>query len=359
MQASVADSVPSPAATRLDYHESDVALDTDRVLYRSLLVLLCGALLIGCASYAAGLEKPATQPLPHRVGFLGAAGEAPWHRAFRESMQALGYAEGRDLIIETRYAQQRPGALDQLAAELVGIPVDVIVVADFEAAGAVLTHTNTVPVVLANSGTPLPESLVASHAQGHSNLTGIGASAPELGAKRLEIARAAFPSLRQLGILRDPKSNPRRSDWNALVSASSELGLELHDLPYQTPGDFEPALVAARQANDELVLVMGSQSIARGHEVLLDIAITQGVPLMFERPELVEYGALIAYGPSLRESYARSAVYVDRILRGAVPWELPFEEPPAAQLGINLRTAQAQGISISLPVVLQAERIVS
>jgi putative tryptophan/tyrosine transport system substrate-binding protein len=323
-----------------------------------LMLALGAAHFCGCVPRPTGAEGSSISSRPHRIGFLGASGAAPWHVALRDSLRTLGYVEGQDIVIETRYAGRRAGGLDDLAAELVNLPVDAIVTADFAATAAVLRQTSQVPIVMANSGSPLPSGLASAAARAGTNLTGIGASPSDLGAKRLEIAMAAFPGMHRVGILHDPDSLSRGADWEAMVTTVRDLGLELHDLPYRTPQDFEPAMAAARAQRVDVVLVMGDQIIGAGHESLVQIAADYGVKLLFERSDLVDMGALIAYGPSFRESYARSAVYVDRILKGASPGELPMEEPPAAQLGINLRVAQALGISIPLPVLLRADRVV-
>jgi putative tryptophan/tyrosine transport system substrate-binding protein len=324
----------------------------------ALITLLVSSLLAGCMSATSGTDRPAVVTSPRRIGFLGSSAAAAWHDAFYESLSTLGYIEGRDIIVETRYAGRQPGRLDELAVELIELPVEAIVTSDFEATAAVLRHTSVVPVVMANSGSPLPSGVTAALARPRSNLTGIGASPPDLGIKRLEIAMAVLPGLRRIGILHNSRNASRGADRNFLVAAMRDLGLEPHELPYRGAEDFEPSLAAARAAGDDVVLVMGDQLIGSAHGALLRLAEAYQVKLLFERVDLVDYGALIAYGPSFRESYARSAVYVDRILKGADPAELPLEEPPAAQLGINLRTAQALEVAIPLTVVLQAERVV-
>jgi putative tryptophan/tyrosine transport system substrate-binding protein len=288
-----------------------------------------------------------------RVGYLdtGAARPRPWD-AFRERLRELGHVEGQSVAFETRSAGGKLDRLPGLAAELVRLKVDVIVTAGSPAARAAKETTTTVPIVMATGGDPVGLGLVTSLARPGGNLTGLTTLSRELSGKRLEVLRETVPRVTRMGLLWHRTSEIDTLTKRETEEAARRLGIPLSTQGVDGPEDFDRALGAIVADRAGAALVATSPMFLGHRHQLAELALRHRVPLMFAFREYAEAGGLMAYGPSYVELFQRAAGYVDKILRGAKPGDLPIEQPTTFELVLNLKTAKALGLTI--PPAIQA-----
>lgn len=310
----------------------------------------------------AGWRTGAAQPGVSRIGFLWTSNPEPQYlEAFRTGLAELGYVEGRSVLLEQRSAANAVSRLDGLARELLGSRVDVMVTQGTPAARAAAAATRTVPIVVA-LGEPLGARLALRLNQPGANVTGLTVLSAELNGKRLELLKELNPKISRLAMLFDPTTTD--ADGVPLVgprgaeSAARALGLHVQALAVKGPGDFANAFAAARKARAEAVLLTPSPVLSFHNQALIDLAAQHRLPAIYGNPEAVKLGGLMSYGPSYKDLFRRAAAYVDKIVRGAKPTELPIEQPSKFELGINLKTAKALGIAVPSSVLLRADDVI-
>ena len=300
--------------------------------------------------------QPARVP---RIGVINEFSAAhPFIAAFRDGLRELGYTEGHSIVVEYRHAE---GVLDRVtgfAAELSRMKVDVMVVGGTISAQLAKAQTTTVPIVFATSGDPVSSGLVATLARPGGNLTGISILTPELTGKQLELLKAAVPRLSRATILYNP-GNPTIPDaLPAARSAAAALGLELQLLEARAPKDVADAFTALTAWRAGALLALADPMLGNELQQIATLAARSRVPAMYVREEFAAMGGLLAYGPSFRDNYRRTAGYVDRILKGATPAELPVQQPSKFDLVVNLRTAKTLGLTIPPALLLRADKVI-
>jgi putative ABC transport system substrate-binding protein len=279
--------------------------------------------------------------------------------AFRQGLHELGYFEGRNIVIECRSAQGKPDRLSELALELAAMKVDVIVAAGGEAvARAAMQASQTIPIVMTNAADPVATRLVASLARPGGNVTGLVTISPELSGKRLEVLKQSFPRIARVAVLTNPLNPEQAPRVREIEAAAQALGVQLQVLEVRGPNDFESAFLAMLKLPADALLPLGDPLINSRESQIVDFAAKNHLPAIYHRKEFVDAGGLMSYGPSYDELFRRAATYVNSILKGGRPEELPIEQPTKIELVINLRTARALGFAIPQSVLLRANLIV-
>jgi putative ABC transport system substrate-binding protein len=279
--------------------------------------------------------------------------------AFRHGLHELGYFEGRNIVIECRSAEGKPDRLPELALELAAMKVDVIVAAGGEAvARAAMQASKTIPIVMTNAADPVATRLVASLARPGGNVTGLVTISPELSGKRLEVLKQSFPRIARVAVLTNPLNPEQAPRVREIEAAAQALGVQLQVLEVRGPNDFESAFLAMLKLPADALLPLGDPLINSRESQIVDFAAKNHLPAIYHRKEFVDAGGLMSYGPSYDELFRRAATYVNSILKGGRPEELPIEQPTKIELVINLRTARALGFAIPQSVLLRANLIV-
>jgi putative ABC transport system substrate-binding protein len=283
----------------------------------------------------------------------------PHLEAFRQGLRELGYVEGQNLIIEYRYAEGGDDRLADLAAELVRLQVDVIVTWGSVAIRAAQHATRTIPIVMAGTNDPVAQGLVASLARPGGNTTGFSNLTMELPGKRLELLKEAVPHIARIAVLVNPDILLAKSLLNNLTVAARELRLHLQVVELRRAEELDAAFAAMPQEGAD-ALIVGSDPVRmyslRGR--IADLAAKSRLPAMYDWREYVAAGGLMSYGPSLPDIHRRTATYVDKILKGAKPADLPVEQPVKFDLVINLKTAKALGLTIPPTLLFQADEVI-
>ena len=274
-------------------------------------------------------------------------------------LRELGYEEGRNIAIEFRWAEGRIDRLPDLAAELVGLPVDVIISGDTDAILAVRRVSRTIPVVMTTIADPVGSGLVASLARPGGNTTGLTIMASDLAGKRFELLRVIVPRATSMGVLAHRDHPPTVQFIRETEVAARALNVPLQIVQVQSPDEFESAFANMIRARVGAVIIQNSFLLGPQHlRSLADLAIKHRLPAMHPFRNFAEAGGLIAYGPHLGDLLRRAAVYVDKILKGAKPTDLPVEQPTKFELVINLKTAKALGLTIPQSVLLRADEVI-
>ncbi|HXV79618.1 MAG TPA: ABC transporter substrate-binding protein [Candidatus Binatia bacterium] len=314
-----------------------------------------GAVLFAlCASAEA--QQPKKVP---RVGFLIAGHPPGWVqiKSLAQGLRQLGWIEGQNIAFESRFAEAKSERLPELAAELVQLKVDVIV-AGSGAEHAAKQASRRIPIVVVFVGDPVSEGLVRSLARPGGNITGLTRISPQLSGKRLELIKEAFPKVRRVALIWNPTNPSSAAEFREAEITAKSLRLKLQSLELRTPNDADGAFeTAARERPDALVLTK-DPLIDALHFRILDSVIGNRLPLMHTEGTFVEAGGLMSYGPSAADLYRRAATYVDKILKGAKPSDLPVERPMKFELVINLKTATALGLTIPQSVLYRADKVI-
>jgi len=298
-----------------------------------------------------------------RIGYLTPSlGDDPHLlEAFRQGLRDLGYVEGRNLVIEYREAEGKPNRLPALAAELVALKVDVIVAPITSAARAAKQATETIPIVFAASADPVTDGFVTSLARPGGNITGLSLVAPELVGKRLELLKQAVPGVSRVAVLRLPGALGERTDKYMLEEAETAaraLGVRLQLVDVRGPADFDRAFSDMTEARAGALTVLPNNMFLRERRRLVDLAAKNRLPAVYSGRAVVDSGGLMSYGPNIADNYRRAATYVDKILKGAKPADLPVEQPDKFQLIINLKTAKDLGLTIPQSVLARADEVI-
>jgi putative tryptophan/tyrosine transport system substrate-binding protein len=315
------------------------------------IAVLYGLLVLPPAAHA----QPAAKI--QRVGILGNEDNPPWE-GLRQGLRDLGYVEGRNITFEWRWSQGFPDRLPALARELVALKPDVIVVSGTQAARAAKDATKTVPIVMALSQHPERLGLVDSLARPGGNITGLSTIAPQLMAKKLELLKEVAPQISRVGVLWNPSSPAEHLQFRDLMNAASAVGVAIQSIEARDPDDLSAALADALSRRVQAVMVVGNPITFRGRHLIADFTRRNQLPSVFEEQLFVEAGGLMSYGPSFEDLFRRAAIYVDRILKGATPADLPVEQPIRFTLFINRKTATSLGLTFPPSVLLRADRVI-
>ena len=323
---------------------------------RRQLVLGAGAaglgLLGGCGRLPWQGQSQSRVPA---VGVLTSA--TFWLDAFRQGLRDRGYVEGQNLVIEVRSAEGREEPLPDFARELVRLPVEVIVVAGIPATRAAIAAAGNIPIVMVALGAdPVRVGFVSSLARPGANVTGLTDFSERLTAKRLELLRDAVPSATRVGVLRNPATTA--DQWQEALGAARQLGLDLHSVEVYGPDDLATAFAVAAQQQVEALLLLVDPLTVRHQEQLGQLALQSHQPAIHSVKGFVAAGGLLAYGPSIPDLAIRAATYVDKILKGTKPADLPVEQPMTFDFVANLRTAQSLGITFPREILLQITEVI-
>jgi putative tryptophan/tyrosine transport system substrate-binding protein len=323
---------------------------------RKLLVALgVGALATPLTAFAQQKGKV------WRIGFLGtasASGYAGRVDALRAGLRDLGYVEGKNIVIEFRWAEGKYERLPELAAELVRLKVEIIVAQGTPGILAAKNATTTIPIVMPASADPVAVGLVASLARPGGNVTGMTGFGPEGAAKRLELLKDAFPRTRQVAVLFNPdNSNYIRLGLPALEATAKSLKLELQQFPVRGPGDIDSAFAAMAKRRVDAVVFIDDAMLVANVGVIAKLAAKMRLPSVGPS-DLAEAGGLMAYGVNRLDSFRRAAYFVDRILKGAKPADLPVEQATRFETVLNLKTAKALGLQFPQAVLARADRVI-
>ncbi len=334
-------------------------LRSRREFARGGVVLLGGALLARCGRLP--FQAQPSRKVP-KIGFLSGGAPGPSAAlvdAFQEGLRDLGYVEGQTIISEYRYAEGQAGRLPDLAAELVDLPVDLIVTAGGEpAARAAKGRTSTIPIVMAVSNDPVGTGLVASIAHPGANVTGLSNIGPELAGKRLQLLKEAYPSASRVAAIWNSVDGGMALEYGETLVGAEVLGIEVQSLAVREPGDLERVFGALSSSGIDALVVIADGFTIGNRAQLVELAAKSQLPTISGDRAYAAAGGLMSYGPSYPEMYRRAAYYVDRILKGAKPTDLPVEQPMRFDFAINLRTAQALGLTIPQHVLLQATEVI-
>ena len=297
-----------------------------------------------------------------RVGWLDdgmRADKAHLHEAFLQGLRDLGYVEGQNLVIEHRGAERQLARLPELAAELVRLQVEVIVTTGgVPATSAAKRATSTIPIVMADAGDPVGAGLVASLARPGGNVTGLSVMDPGLTEKRLQLLKEVAPTIARVAVLYNPSFPGTVVGMRDAQAAAPTLGLSILPMEVQAPDELDNQFAAMISLGADAVLTFGDPFASMLRTRILDLAAKNRLPAMHVLRDLVQGGGLMASGPSFPNMYRRAAYYVDRILKGAKPADLPVEQPMRFELVINLKAAKALGLTIPPVVLFQADEVI-
>jgi putative tryptophan/tyrosine transport system substrate-binding protein len=316
--------------------------------------------LLGGAAVAWPLASSAQSKIA-RIGFMGnstAALEANLVGAFREGLREQGYEEGRNIAIEYRWADGNYERFSVLVTELIAVKVDVIVTAGTPAALAMKNATTTVPLVMVAVGDPVGTGLVPSLARPGGNLTGLSSIAPDLEGKRLQLLREVVPALSHVAMFVNSFNPFHVSSMKQARAAAQAMGikLQLHDISKSE--DLDGAFAAIREERPDALLILADRIFLHNRERLMDFTREQRLPNVNAYKELVEIGGLMSYGPSYEDMHKRAAIYVDKILKGAKPADLPIEQPNKFTFIVNLKAAKALGVTVPSQLLGLADQLI-
>ena len=317
-------------------------------------------LAIGLGAFAAPFPALAQQPVKvWRIGFLDPLAPATdLYRAFLRGMQELGYVEGKNITIEARFADGKFELFPGFAAGLVKLNVDVLVVATTPATQAAQQATTTIPIVMVSVGDPVGAGFVASLARPGGNITGMSVLTQDVSPKLLEMLKAAVPKLSRIAVLTNPANSNTAVSLKNIQAAAQPMSLTILPFEARSPSDIESAFAAMARQRIGAVMAPGDPFFRLQAGQIGSLALRHKLPSAFSNSEITEAGALMSYGPRLAENYHRAAIYVDKILKGAKPGDLPVEQPTTFYMVINRKTAKALSITIPDTILLRADRVI-
>jgi len=314
------------------------------------IVFLALSAMLFALCLSAEAQQPAKIP---RIGWLTGGGVSLTAEAFRQGLHELGYIEGNNIVIEWRVAEGKRDRVPALAAELVRLKVDVIVTGSATDTRAAKAATATIPIVMTNDGDPVGNGFVASLARPGGNITGLSTLSPELSGKRLELLKEIVPKLSRVAVFGTSTSASNAQELREVELAAGALGVKLQYLDVLGPKDIETAFRAAAKGRADAVLMNVSGGIASYQRPeIAELAVKSRLPVIYERAPSVEAGGLMSYG------VRRAATYVDKILKGAKPADLPVEQPTKFEFIINLKTAKQIGLTIPPNVLARADKVI-
>ena len=324
---------------------------------RKTLIVLLVALSLGSVPLA-----EAQQPTKvHRIGYLTASSlSAITFRteAFRQGLHELGYVEGKNIVIEWRSAEGKADRLPGLAAELVRLKVDIIVSAGPTVTRAAKESTATIPIVMTQDTDPVGSGFVANLARPGGNVSGLATLSPEISGKQLELLKEIVPRLSRVAVIGNSTNPGNAHELRETELAAAAFGVQIQYLDVLGSKDIETAFRAANKGRADALLVLGNPVLNAHRTKVADLAVKSRLPTTYTRPEFVEAGGLMTYGVSYNDLYRRAAYYVDKILKGAKPADLPVEQPTKFELVINLKTAKQIGLTIPPNVLARADKVI-
>jgi putative ABC transport system substrate-binding protein len=296
-----------------------------------------------------------------RIGYLSvnSPSTAPARlEAFRQGLRELGYVEGKNIVIDYRYAEGKQDRLPALAAEFVRLKVDVIVTGGPIPTRSTKEATVTIPIVMGFDNDPVGNGFVASLARPGGNITGLSTLYPEISGKQLELLKEIVPKLSRVGVLGNSTNPGNAQALRETELAAGALKVQLQYLDVLDPKDIETAFRAASKERADAVLVLSNTVLSPHRTQVADLAVKNRLPAIYDRPEFVEDGGLMTYSASITEMSRRAATYVDKILKGAKPADLPVEQPKKFELVINLKAAKQIGLTIPPNLLLRADKVI-
>jgi putative ABC transport system substrate-binding protein len=296
-----------------------------------------------------------------RIGSLSGNRSSPMPpniEAFRQGLRELGYVEGKNISVEYRFAEGKNERYAILAAELVNLGVDVIVTGGTAATLAAKQATNTIPIVVLNAGDLVGEGLVASLARPGGNVTGFTSVDPDFSAKRLQLLRETFPTVSRVAVLYHGGPGGDQDELRETQTAAKSLAVQIQPLHVLEPDQFQRAYAAMTKERAQALIIFSGTFTAFHRKELLELAAQIRIPTMCARPEWSEAGGLISYGHDPRDQFRRAAIYVDKILKGTKPADLPVQQPMKFELVINLKTAKEIGVTIPPNVLARADKVI-
>jgi putative tryptophan/tyrosine transport system substrate-binding protein len=315
-------------------------------------------LIIFAAAFTADAQQPTKVP---RIGFLSGTSRSTISarvEAFRQGLRELGYVEGKNIVIEYRYAEGKFDRLPALADELVRLKVEVIVTAGPQPTRPAKEATSTIPIVMAHDPDPVGSGFVASLARPGGNITGLATLAPEISGKQLELLKEIVPRLSRVAVFGTSTRPGNAQSLKETDLAAGTLGIRLQYLDVLSSKDIETVFQAASKGRAEAVLVLGSPVLTSHRTQIVELAVKSQLPAIYISAEMVEVGGLMTYGVSYTDLYRRAATYIDKLLKGAKPADLPVEQPMKFELIINLKAAKQIGLTIPPNVLARADRVI-
>ncbi len=325
-----------------------------KTMHKRIFNWLLATVMLTTVSFA---EAQQAAKIP-RIGYLtlaSAAANLPRREAFLEGLRNLGYIEGQNIVIEYRYADSNAERLAELAADFVRLKVDLIVAGGTQVNLVAKKATGTIPIVMANADDPVGSGLIESLARPGGNVTGLSSMSAELNSKRLELFREAFPKIRTLAVLWYKASGPA---FKETQTAAQSLGFKTRPLELHGPADLQGAFELLTRERPDGFFPVTSAFMSANRKPVVEFAAKYKLPAMYSNREYVEDGGLMSYAANIQEMHRRAASYVDKILKGSKPAELPVEQPTKFELIVNLKTAKKMEITIPPQVLMDADRVI-
>jgi putative ABC transport system substrate-binding protein len=321
---------------------------------RNLLSLLCGA--VAWPRVADAQQAGRT----YRIGylFLGAQPPEPQKMTPWPTLRELGYVEGTNLVVERRFASGRRERLGAFASELIAFKPDLILTQGGQSAEAISKSTHDIPVVIIGAGDPIGTGLVEGLGRPGGNVTGVTEVSTELSAKRLQLLKEAVPAIVRVAVLWNAADRAMNLRYREIETAAKGMQILIRSIEVREPEDFDLAFAAMRGDRPDAMFMVSDALIGLNRKRIIEFAAQTQLPAVYEYRELVDDGGLMSYGPNLRELFARAAYYIDKILKGAKPAELPMEQPTKFELIINLKTANSLGLAIPPALLARADEVI-
>ncbi len=329
-------------------------------MLRKAKIAAIAALAVFLAVSAAGGQQPPKIPRVGRLSPTSPSADAPLRAGFQQGLRGLGWVEGQNIAIEYRYAEGKLDRLPELAAELVGRKVDLLLAASTAGALAAKKATGTIPIVMVTRGgeDPVASGLIVSLARPGGNLTGVTGLGEELSGKRLQLLKEAVPSVSRVAVLANPADPEAGPAVKGLEAAARALGVQLRVLEVRDPSGIESAFRVMTSERASALLVQADPMFSLHARRIADLAVKRRLPAMGGFRENVEAGGLMSYAPNFPDLFRRGATYVDKILKGAKPADLPVEQPTRFELAINMKTAKALGITFPPSILIRADQVI-
>jgi len=311
-------------------------------------------------AWAGAVRAQAPAKVP-RIGMLSAfspSDAVPWHQAFRLGLRDLGWVEGKNISIEYRYAEGRSDRLPDLAAELVRIKADVIVASVTTDALAAQKATRVIPIVIVAAGDPVALGLVESLARPGGNVTGLSPMNIEMVGKRLELLKEMVPKLSRVAVLWNPQGPASTLNWKEIQLPARQLGVQLHSMEVRSADELDKAFEAVTWARAGALFITPDPVILTNLKRIAGLAAKSCLPSTYLHSEFADAGGLMTYGPDRADLYRRAATFVDKILKGTKPGDLPIDRATRFELVVNLKTAKTLGITIPQSILLRADRVI-
>lgn len=323
----------------------------------AFLFLTFSAVLLAFGSSAEGQQS---KKLPV-IGYVSAsvrANHAPSFQAFRQGLSDLGYVEGENIVIEARYAEGKAAKLPEILRELSRLSIDVLVLGGSEAARPAKEIVKTIPIIVAHFEDPVGEGFVTNLARPGGNMTGLSRMSNDLAGKRLEILKEVADSIKRVGLLLNPRNPATLLHAKEAEEAAPRLRLQIHRLEVRSADEIQPVLAGGLKDGINALIPSVDRLFDSSRNQIVEFSIKNRLPTMYHDGRIVEQGGLMSYAPNIQDSFRRSATYVDKILKGMKPGDLPIEQPTRFELVINLKTAKQIGLTVPPNVLARADRVI-